>query len=432
MNSEAASRWSPVILLAIMLIGATALRGSFGPLQEACQIELHLSDFQIALITGLGTGGSVALFALPVSYLIDHGNRRNLIVALISSTAVGAVWTAFADGFASLLLARMLNSFGQLTAISVAISLSADFCSPRRRPQALLMLAVGIWAGVAGAFALGGISIDYFARHPFAWFGALTPWRQAQLAVTIGGSILVLPMFTVREPVRQEVSQRGASVRDTLRGLRSRRGFLLALLVGQLGVIMADSAANVWAAPILIRDYHQQPGSFGSWMGATIMLAGVLGSLLGGYGASLGQRWTKKPGGVMYGALAGAIVAIPAAAFSIMPSLAGFGTLFAILLICGTVTDLASAIAVAVLIPNEERGVCLSAFAVMKALVGMTLAPVLVTWGSTLLGGREHIAESLAIVGALTGTLAAMGYFFATRLAPHPVASTAPAEPIFA
>lgn len=422
---EQKPRWWPIVLMAIMLIGSTALRCLYGPLQEASQIELKLSDFQIALVAGLGTGGSVALFALPVSYLIDRGHRRNLLIALVVSGVVGTVWTGFATGFTSLLLARMLSSFGPLTAISVAISLAADFCPPHRRPQALLLLAVGIWMGVAIAFVLSGFLVSYFGQHPAASLGHLASWRQTMIGGAAFCMVLMLPILFVREPTRLEVAERGSSIRSTLRGLRSRRGFLTALLVGQLGVVMADSAAAIWASPILIRNYHLQPGDFGNWMGATVLVAGVLGSLLGGYGASLGQR-SSKPGGVMYAAVIAAIVAVPAALFSVMPTLTGFGTLFAILLVCGTVTDLASAIAVAVLIPNEERGVCLSAFGMMKALVGITLAPVLVTFGSSLLGGREHIAQALAIVGVITGVLAALGYMFATRLAPFPVARTSP------
>jgi hypothetical protein len=60
----------------------------------------------------------------------------------------------------------------------------------------------------------------------------------------------------------------------------------------------------------------------------------------------------------------------------------------------------------------------MSVFGIINALIGMSLAPTVVTLGSQALGGEGHLALSLAITGVVTGLLSFGGYFFAMRNSP--------------
>ena len=409
--------WAAILILTLMMFGAALMRGAFGPLQEAAQHELGLSDFQIGLIQGIGTGIPVALVSIPVGWIIDHGHRQRLLVALMAICAAGAIWTAFAEGFASLLVARMMASLGAACGLGVVISLAADFSKAESRGRTLIALALGAWIGTAGAFALGGGLYSFFTGHPVGLFGALTAWRESHLVLGILGAALSLCLLFVSEPPRHEVELAHAPLPVAIRAMWAKRAFLLPLFVGQIGVSMADTAANIWAAPVLIRDYHVQPGQFATWMGAIILVTGIGGSVFGGLTADAGQRSGRR-GGLLYGAVAATALGIPTALYPIMPTTAGFAAMFGLLILAGVVTGIVSSTAVAVLIPNEERGTTIAVFSVINAVVGLGLAPTVVTLASDAMGGGQHLGAALAATGVVTGVMSLVGYYFAARNAP--------------
>jgi MFS family permease len=409
--------WTIVLLLTTMLIGTALMAGIFGPLQEAARLSLKLSDFQISLIQGIGTGIPVAIFSIPIAWVIDHGHRQRLLLSLMGVCAVGTLWTGFADGFASLFMARMLCSLGALSGLAVVVSMAADLSPADRRGRVMLVLTLGVWVGAAAAFAVGGTLFSYFEHNPRDLFGTSSAWRQTHFVIGLAGALLIAPLLFVREPLRHEVEQTSSALRPALKALWAKRRFLTPLFIGQLGVVMADTAAGIWAAPVLIRNYHLQPGEFGAWLGGLILVSGVLGSVVGGYTADRGHR-TGRRGGLFYGAIVAAVIGTPTALFCVMPTLPGFALLLGLLLFCGTIISLTSAIAVAVLVPNEERGLCMAVFGIIRSIIGLSVAPTLVTLGSSAMGGEHYLAPALAMVGIATGILSFVGYGFAAKNAP--------------
>ena len=403
-----ATVWSAVLLLAAVLFAGGMIRTVFSPLQEAAKLDLNLSDFAISLVQGIATGAPVALVSIPLAWVIDHGRRVRLLVTLFAVCVIGTVWTGFATGLVSLFLARMLSALGAGCALPVIISLVADLCAPDRRGRAMVVLGLGAYAGAAAAFVLAGMLLTVLARHPIGGLAAMAPWRATHLMLGVAGTLLLFPLFFLREPERHEVEQRTTALGPTLRALWARRAFLAPLFAGQIGVSMADAAAGIWATPVLIRSYHLQPAAFAGWVGAILFVAGVLGSVLGGFGADLGQK-TGRRGGLLLGAVGATALGIPTALFPVMPSLAGFQLMFFFLLLAGTITSVVASTAVAVLIPNEERGACMAAFTVISAIIGASLAPTIVTLGSAAMGGEQHLATSLAATGLVTGVISLAG-----------------------
>ena len=128
--------------------------------------------------------------------------------------------------------------------------------------------------------------------------------------------LLTLPLRFLREPERQQIGD--VALKPALHALWVRRGFLFPLFVGQVGAVMADAAAGIWAAPVLMRNFHQTPAQFGPWVGGVLLLGGVVGAVIGGVAADLGQKMRFK-GGILLGAVVASLIAIPAAAFPVMP-----------------------------------------------------------------------------------------------------------------
>jgi MFS family permease len=402
-------------VLTLALTAATAMRGIFSPLQESAKLALQLSDFQVSLLQGTAAALPIALFSVPLGRAVDRSNRVRLLIAMTAVAALGTVLTVFAQGFVSLFVARMLAGLGGVLALPIAISIAADLSSVERRGRALLPLGFGNFAGAAAGFALGGYLFGVLGARPL--FGTLAPWRGVHLLFAIGAVVVLLLLFLLREPARHEVSSAAdSSMRAELLELWNRRKVLLPLFIGQVTVCMADTAAYIWAAPVLTRDYRQQPQQFAGWMGLVLLAGGLFGSLLGGVAADLGHR-SRMRGGILIGAVVAAALSIPASFFPLMPNVTGFAWLLAVLLVCGSVTGLVTATAIAVLLPNELRGVCLGAFVVVGAIIGLGIGPTLVTGVSQLLGGESQVGLALAVTGVITSVGTLLGFWLALRAA---------------
>jgi MFS family permease len=181
-------------------------------------------------------------------------------------------------------------------------------------------------------------------------------------------------------------------------------------------VVMADTAASIWAAPVLSRDFHQEPAQFAGWLGLIILLAGLVGSIIGGVAADAGQR-SRMPGGLLGGAVIAAACSIPASLFAVMPSVLGFALMLALLLTCGAIMGLITTTALAVMLPNELRGLCCGAFIVVGAIIGFGVAPTLVAGVSRLFGGESHLGAALAFTSIVTGVVTVIGFAAAMRAA---------------
>lgn len=416
--SFARALW-PLLLLALLMMIGFAVLGSFGPVQENAKAELGLSDNLLGMVQGLGAAVPLVLFSIPIGILVDRFNRVRLVLVLAIVWTAGTALTAVAPNVATLFVARMLTGIGTTGALTAALSLSADLCAPHQRGRALLIVNLGKALGTAAAFALTGWLFGRYLEHalPSLLAGA-APWRDTHVALAVLSAALIVPLLLMREPARQEVEAGpDAPFRIVVRELWSRRGFLIPLFVGQVTVVMADAAAAIWASPILSRLYGLQPQDFGAWMGAILFGTGVAGAMLGGIAADLGQKSGRR-GGLLIGAVIAAAIGVPAALFSISPTVPIFAVAFGTLALCGTITGLITSVALTVLIPNELRGLCIGAFIAVAGLIGFGLAPSLVAGVSTLLGGERHIGEAQALVGAIVSLFSFLGFFVAMRRAP--------------
>ncbi len=409
----------PLLALALAMAVGFTMMGAFGTVQEGAKAELHLSDYTLSLIQGLSAALPLAVFSIPIGIMVDRYNRVRMMIALAFVWTLGTVLTGLAHSVPLLFVARMLTGIGTTGALTAALSLCADFCVPTQRGRAMLIVNLGKSLGVALALALSGALFGLFAhgRAP-AWFAGMMPWRSVHLCLAVVSVLAILPLFLLREPVRQEVAAGTHAPFKVVAGeLWARREFLIPLFIGQISVVMADAAAGIWVSPVLSRTFHLQPDQFAGWMGALLFGAGVVGAIVGGLSADRGQKSGRR-GGLLIGAILAAALGVPAALFPIMPSVPLFGVAVGLLVTCGAVTGVVTSVALTVLIPNELRGLCIGAFIAIAGLIGYGLAPTLVAAASGMLGGEAHLAQGLAIVGVVTSAISVVAFTMAMRRAP--------------
>lgn len=394
-----------LLTLAIGISGYA--KTALSPVQEAIKTSLSLSDNSIALLQGAALALPVMIGGTPLGALADRYSRVRLIRYLLALSFVALCLSAMVPTYAALFLGRMMIGLTVGGMLPTVLSISADLFSVGVRGRVNMLLGFGPVFGVAVAFGVGGTLLG---RLPAA--GLTGGWRGALLIMAIPVVLALAASFFLREPLRQETETLSSlSMREGLLELRRYAPFIAPLALGMLIVSMADTAAGVWAAPILERQYHLSTESVGKTLGSVMLLGGLLGVIAGGFLTDFLHKLHGERG-VLRMAIALAVLSIPFAAFPLMPSATLFAVLLTMLLIAGGAMGIAVLTLFTLAIPNELRGFAIGLVSAGGTLIATGIAPATVSLLSSFLHGLSALGDAMAIVGmagSLIGTLALAG-----------------------
>lgn len=400
-----------------MLVGFTMLQ-SFGIMAETAKTEMGLSDSALAIVQGVSAAIPLVLFSIPIGIWVDRSSRVRILIIMAVGWTLGTFLTAAASSALILFFGRMLTAIGTTGGLTTVLSLASDYCRPEQRGRAIVLPNMAKTGGIAAGFAIAGLLLAAVGTGQLPNLVSDTPWRSAQWMLGIGSAIFILPLLLLREPQRHEVEAGpGAPLRVVLSELNARRAWIIPLFIGQTSVVMADAAAAIWVAPVLQRSYHLQPGEFAGWLGAIVLITGIVGSIIGGFVADMGQS-SRIRGGLVIGATVAAAIGVPSALFPIMPDVTSLAITFAVLSLAGNVTAMVASVVLTVWLPNELRGLAIGAFIAVAGLIGFGIAPSLVTLVSSWLGGEAHLSMALAIVGVGVSIISVIGFWLAMKRAP--------------
>jgi len=241
-------------------------------LQEPIKKQFGLSDAEL----GLMSGGAFALFfaisGLPMGYVADRVNRRNLIAGCLAAWSALTASVGLAQSFAQLLLARMGVGIGEAGGGPSAMSMVADLFPERRRDTALGVYSLATPIGAIGAFLI--------VSNVLAAYG----WR-GTLFVAGAPAILLVPLLllTVREPVRSRAgpAEAAPSFGETLRfaaSQRSLRHLVAAITLTQ----MTMNGIGIWSMSYFIRIHQIDLGQIGPVLGFAYPIPAIIGTFAGG------------------------------------------------------------------------------------------------------------------------------------------------------
>jgi predicted MFS family arabinose efflux permease len=269
---SAFTRWYVLMVMTMVYTISIADRYVVSTVLEPIRLELHLTDAGVAILTG----GSLALFyvtmGIPLSWLADRVNRRNLLALCLLAWSVMSALTGVSRSYIQLMLARIGVGVGEAGGTPSANSIIGDCFPAGRRPMAMTVFALGapIGAWVAASVA-GEIAHDL-------------GWRAAFLALAVPGVVIGLVVFlTVREPRRGRLDANSdgdtPSFMATLRFLgRQKAG---------IHVIMGGNISCLWGWGLMFftqtylqRAYHLDVGQAGAVTGDIHLYAGVACTLV--------------------------------------------------------------------------------------------------------------------------------------------------------
>lgn len=367
---------------------------------------LSFTDNEMALLQGPALVLPSALLAIPLGALVDRISRKRLLVLFAVLDVIGTAASASARGLVPLLVARCLVGLMAFSTAVAGISLISDLYPPERRGYATMIATIGEVLGMAAAYELGGIFLQRFHSAGSGWAEAM--WSFAAI-LTISPLIGLL----LHEPHR---AIRAASARlefHPWRRLWQHRRLFGVLLTGKVMVGAAYGAVLTWAAPALQRSLQFSVGRTGLVMAAAVAIGGVLGPAVGGPLADAGQRGGGPRRTVtLLGALS--LVAVPLGSFAILPiGVAACATLMAFMVIVAVI-GVAEMTVTTVVLPDEIRGLALSALLAGGLVLGAGLTPVVVSYLAGRFAGAGSISDSLALTCMMIGVVSCV-LFLSTR-----------------
>ena len=236
-------------------------------------------------------------------YLGDRLSRKWLIACGIFVWSLGTLLTGLASGFAVLLCFRVLVGLGEASYATISPSLISDAFPTTRRNNALTIFYVAIPVGAALGYIVGGeISANWGWRYAFIWAG-------------LPGLLLAVVLLPFREPERGQSDLASGQIlsKPTLRdyaNLFANPKYQL-VVWGYVAYTFAQGAFAFWGPTFLETVHHLPAPKPDRFFGAVLVLAGLVGTLTGGFAASAWQK--RNPAGYAWMLASTTLLAVPTA-----------------------------------------------------------------------------------------------------------------------
>lgn len=400
--SPARAWWAVAVFCATAVL-SYADRQVLSLLVDPIRTDLGLNDTQISLLLGLAFALIYSFAGLPLGRLADMYPRKWLVVSGVLVWSAATMACGLAESFAGLFAARVILGIGEATLAPAAMSMIADYFPPQRRGLATGTFLMGMTAGSGVAIAIGGLILEMANAGTFdaiPLLGNLPPWRMVLVLLGMPGIVVALLLISVREPTRQGLATASetTTMRTVLAGLRRQRAILLPIYLALAIRSIGDIAVAYWTPSLLSRRFASEPGEIGVTLGAISIIAGIAGTLGGGW---IADRALLRLG--PSGRLTSTTVAMSLATIA---ALIGFADTPVVVFACFGLWTLmstaAGAIAITTLqdvLPGEFRGFGIALASFGNILIGLGV-------GATLTAMiTEHVYRDPLAVAQSIGTV---------------------------
>jgi len=275
-NASPVQRWYVLIMMVLVYTLSIADRYVISTVLEPIRLELQLTDSGIAFLTGVALALFYVTMGFPLSWLIDRGNRRNIIAVCLVLWSAMTAFSGLAKNYVQLLLARIGVGIGEAGGTPGASSIISDYFPAARRPMALTVFSLGAPIGAWLGADIAGMINDAFN------------WRTVFLVLGIPGIVVGLVIFfTVREPRRGRLDHKGgdhagASFLESMRFLWTQKSAVHVMVASALTALWGWGLMW-WTPTFLIRNYAMTPGEAGAIVGPIHLVGGGLATLATGW-----------------------------------------------------------------------------------------------------------------------------------------------------
>jgi MFS family permease len=375
---------------------------------------------QIALELGFGVDGIgyiasaflivYTLVAIPLGIIADRTKRKNVVGGCVAAWSVITALTALSFNFISLFFSRMLLGVGEAGYFPAGTALMGDYFPRAKRSRVMSWWSIAQLIGILLGFVLGG---ELAGLYPGSW-------RLAFLFTGIPGLILAFLAWKLREPRRNQADEEEAAMAAeastvaeaappefapaSTNPFRQMGGLLrikslVVLIVMQIFAYFVLSVATTFLPTFLQQKdlYGLKSGAAGLFSGGVIVLAGLVGTIFGGYMAD----WLSKrfPGSRILVCGIGFLLSAPFFALAVLARSFGmFSIFFIITTILITFYTGPSTAATQDVAPAALRASAVAVSLLIAHMLGDAFSPTLIGVLARAFDptGGTHFAHSMA------------------------------------
>lgn len=275
-TSTLKTRWYVLFIMMLAYTINIADRYVMSTVLEPIRLELGLTDSGVAFLTGVSLALFYVTMGLPLSWIADRHNRRNLLAISVTVWSAMTALCGMSQGYMQLLLARIGVGIGEAGGTPACNSIIGDYFPAHRRAMAMTIFALGAPIGAwLGADMAGAVAAEY-------------GWRAAFFVLGIPGIFLALVIFlTIKEPARGQLDSvsetksksDAPSFKETMRFLWSQKAAVHGMMGSGLSAFWGWGL--MWFTPTFIqRTYGLDVGEAGGVVGPIHLVMGIGASLL--------------------------------------------------------------------------------------------------------------------------------------------------------
>ena len=375
--------------------------------------DLHITDFQFSLLTGAAFGIFYTLMGMPIAWLADRSNRKNLIAVGIAAWSVMTCLCGFAQSYGLLFLARIGVGVGEATLSPSAYSYLSDSFDRLRLPRAISVYGLGLFIGAGMALIIGGEVIGAVEKMPpimLPLVGQMQGWHLVFLMVGLPGLLIALWVSTLVEPKRTGVMKSvsepgGLPFSQAIAFVKNLPLASISLFIGS-GLFSALAYADSWYPTLFMRIWGWKVQSAGQIAGASSLIAGPLGMIFAGWLSSRWIRQGKVDACLRLTAWAALGITLPATLLPIAPSAFVMAALLFPFKFFIGFTPVLIPSALQMIAPNQIRAQLGAMFLFATGLMGITGGPILPAFlGDHVFNGPLGLAHALSATAIIIGPL---------------------------
>ena len=401
-TSFSSRRFALALLFAVNLLNFFD-RLILAAVTEPLRLEWELSDTRLGwLITAFTL--LYAVVGLPMGRLADLRRRNLLLSAGLALWSALTMLSGFARNFWQLFAARLGVGVGEAACAPAATSLIGDLYRPNERARAMSIFMLGLPAGVALSYLVGGAVAHHWG------------WRAVFYIAGAPGLLLAIGILFLREP------QRGRSEEAEI-GVRHRAGAPIRIVFGiptMRWIIISGLLHNFvmyaftfFLPSLLVRYYHTTVQTAGLISALIVGTVGALGMLSGGWLADAVRK--RRQNGRMLVAAVAVLAAAPAGWFALTARPEGLGVFISMQCLAAYLMYTYYPAVYATIhdvIEPALRGRAMAIYFFAMYMLGASMGPVATGWLSDFFAAR-------AAAGApVTEPIRALGLFQAMHIVP--------------
>jgi len=341
------------------------------------------------------------LGTIPLGIWADRTKRRNVVAICVAIWSVATIGTVLATNFITLFISRMILGIGEAGYFPAGTALMSDYFSRKKRSRIMSSWSSAQYIGILGGFVLGGALAGLYPGS----------WRLAFLFTGIPGLILAFFAWRVREPRRNQADEEEQERTATSSATIAIEELTEAKEIGRAAPVTTTSKQNVFEQfkmllrirtvlvliamqvfaffvlgvnVVFLPTYLQQKDTFGFssaaaglFSGGVIVLAGVAGTLIGGYMADVLNK--RFPGARVLICGIGFLLGAPSFAIAVsFHSLSVFVIFFVLTTLLLSIYNGPSTAATQDVVPSALRASAIAVSLLIAHLLGDAFAPTLV------------------------------------------------------